>query len=89
MAKQSKKIDFYRPPVGTQEAAAVTRALKRGWLTSGPEAVRFEEEISAFLGCKYALATSSGTAALHLGLLARRLGQHGRISPHSGWLFLY
>ncbi len=70
MGKRNEKIDFYRPPVGKLEKAAIARALKRGWLTSGPECARFEEEMREFLGVKYALATSSGTAALHLGLLA-------------------
>lgn len=70
MAERRNKIDFYHPPVGKAEEAAVARALERGWLTSGPEAARFEQEMCEFLGVKYALATSSGTAALHLGLLA-------------------
>lgn len=68
------KIDFYRPPLGRAEQAAINRALARGWLTSGPECARFEEEMCAFLGVKHALAVSSGTAALHLGLLAAGVG---------------
>jgi len=63
-------IDFFRPPIGGAEKAAVASVLKRGWLTSGPETARFEEEFREFLGIKHALAVSSGTAAMHLGLLA-------------------
>jgi dTDP-4-amino-4,6-dideoxygalactose transaminase len=73
MTRQNK-IDFYRPPLGRAEQAAINRALARGWLTSGPECARFEEEMCAFLGVKHALAVSSGTAALHLGLLAADVG---------------
>lgn len=71
---RSNKIDFYRPPLGKAEQAAIAGALERGWLTSGPECARFEEEMCAFLGVKHALAVSSGTAALHLGLLAAGIG---------------
>ncbi len=70
MAKKRRQIDFYRPPLGKTEKDAIGRALDRGWLTSGPECERFENEMCDFLGVKHALATSSGTAALHLGLLA-------------------
>jgi dTDP-4-amino-4,6-dideoxygalactose transaminase len=70
MAQSNRPIDFYRPPIGRAEKAAVNRALARGWLTSGPECARFEEEMRKFLGVQCALATSSGTAALHLALLA-------------------
>ena len=68
--KENNPIDFYRPSVGRAEKAAVAAALRRGWLTSGPEAARFEAEMQSYLGVKYALAVSSGTAAMHLGLLA-------------------
>jgi len=68
--KGDEAVDFYRPSVGRAEKAAVAAALGRGWLTTGPEAARFEEDMQSYLGVKYALAVSSGTAALHLGLLA-------------------
>ena len=63
-------IDFYRPSISRAEEHAVLAALRRGWLTSGPEAAQFEREMCAYLSVKHALAVSSGTAALHLGLLA-------------------
>ena len=50
MDKRNKKIDFYRPPVGKLEKAAITGALASGWLTSGPECAHFEEEMREFLG---------------------------------------
>jgi dTDP-4-amino-4,6-dideoxygalactose transaminase len=52
------------------EAEAVYRAALSGWVTSlGPEVDAFERELAARVGVHAALALSSGTAALHLGLL--------------------
>lgn len=83
--KGNEAVDFYRPSVGRAEKAAVAAALNRGWLTSGPEAARFEQEMQSYLGIKYALATSSGTAALHLGLLAAGVGPGDEVitSPYT------
>lgn len=55
---------------GKEEEEAVLRVLKSKWLSMGPETEKFEEEFKRFLGVKYAIACSSGTAALHLALLA-------------------
>lgn len=52
------------------EVESVVRALNGGWVAPlGPEVDCFEAEMSAFVGIEHALALSSGTAALHLGLL--------------------
>ena len=52
------------------EVESVTRAVTGGWVTPlGPEVDGFETDICAFTGAGHALALSSGTAALHLGLL--------------------
>lgn len=59
------------PDVGPEEIAAVTRALESGWVAPlGPEVDAFEKEIADFTGTAHAVALSSGTAALHLGLMA-------------------
>jgi len=81
----NRPIDFYRPPIGGAEKAAVAAVLGRGWLTSGPEAARFEEEFREFLGVRHALAVSSGTAAIHLGLLAAGVGSGDEVitSPYT------
>lgn len=49
------------------------RVLDSGWVMQGPEVERFESSISALHGAKYAVAVSSGTAALHLCYLALNL----------------
>ena len=52
------------------EVEALTRAVTSGWVAPlGPEVDGFEADICAFTGAGHALALSSGTAALHLGLL--------------------
>ena len=56
--------------VGPEEEEALIRALRSGWVTPlGPEVDAFEAEICDRTGRQYALALSSGTAALHLALL--------------------
>src|SRR3989338_1986184 len=73
-----KKIDmssvFYpvsKPDLSGKELYYVTQAIKSGWVSSsGPHISRFEKEFARFIGAKYAIACSNGTAALHLSLLA-------------------
>jgi perosamine synthetase len=52
------------------EVEAAGRAIRSGWVTQGPEVAAFEREFAAFVGARHACAVSSGTAALHLALLA-------------------
>jgi dTDP-4-amino-4,6-dideoxygalactose transaminase len=57
--------------VGPDDVAAVAAAVESGWLSPvGPALDRFEAELAAVTGRRYAVGLSSGTAALHLGLLA-------------------
>lgn len=67
---------FLSPPdVGDDEKAAVLRALDSGWVAPlGPEVDGFEADIANFCGGSEAVALSSGTAALHLGLLGLGVG---------------
>ncbi len=59
---------------GPEEEAAIRRVLESGWVNMGPETERFEAEFSLYVGSKYAIAVSSGTAALHLALAALGIG---------------
>ncbi|MDR1487430.1 MAG: DegT/DnrJ/EryC1/StrS family aminotransferase [Deltaproteobacteria bacterium] len=61
-------LSFSPPFVDRLELDELKEALFSGWLTSGPRAQRFEKEIASHLGIDDALALSSCTAALHLGL---------------------
>jgi dTDP-4-amino-4,6-dideoxygalactose transaminase len=71
--KMNRNIDFIpfaRPSVGREETAAAARVIESAWLTTGNEALAFEEEFAAFIGSEYAFALSSATAGLHLALEA-------------------
>ena len=56
-----------------QDIAAVVRVLQSDFLTTGPEISKFEQNVAKFVGAKYAVAVSSGTAALHLAYLVAGL----------------
>ena len=63
------------PCLGAREIVAVTAALESGWVsTASPEVERFERAFAARLGAPQAVATVSGTEALHVALLAAGVG---------------
>lgn len=63
------------PDVGQAEEDAVVAAMRGGWIAPlGPEVDAFEREIAERVGVAHAVALSSGTAALHLGLLTLGVG---------------
>jgi len=64
------KIPLFDISFGDEEIKAVTKILKSGWLSMGNMTQEFESQFSKFLGCKYCIMVSSGTAALHLANLA-------------------
>jgi perosamine synthetase len=58
------------PDVGAEEAAAVAEVLESGQLTMGPKVAELEAELTRACEVRHAVAVSSGTAALHLAVLA-------------------
>ena len=67
-------IPIAKPLVGDEEQHEVARVLASGLLAQGPEVKAFEHEFAAFCGTRHALATTNGTSALHLALLAAGVG---------------
>lgn len=68
-------IPVNRPSVPKNANKYLSECVRSGWFSSeGPFVKRFENEFSQYLGVRYAAATSSGTAALHLALLALGVG---------------
>ena len=63
-------LGFQPPAIGDEEIAAVTETLRSGWLTTGPKAAELERRFAEFVEAEHVLAVASGTAALHLSLLA-------------------
>lgn len=64
-----KKIPIIIPCFSKQEADAAAAAVRSGWVNQGPKVEQFEKMVARFVGSKYAVATSSGTSALHIALL--------------------
>lgn len=64
------KPPLTKPFISSEEEEAVMRVLRSGWLMQGPEVERFEKEVAFYVGVGNAVATSSGTSALHLALMA-------------------
>lgn len=58
-------IPYGRQSIDEDDIAAVVEVLRGDWLTQGPTVERFEDAIAEYVGAKYAVAFSSGTAALH------------------------
>src|SRR5579862_1819937 len=71
---RSTFLSFQPPAVGEEEVEAAAEAIRSGWLTSGPRAAELERRTAEYLEAKHVLALSSGTAALHLALLAAGVG---------------
>lgn len=63
-------IPYGRQNITEEDIAAVVSALKSDYLTQGPKIAEFEEAFAKYVGSKYAVAVSNGTAALHLCALA-------------------
>jgi perosamine synthetase len=67
-------IPIARPQMGDEEKERVWEAMASGSLAQGPRVREFEERFAAFVGTAHAVATSSGTTALHLALLGHGIG---------------
>lgn len=65
-----KAITYGRQNITEDDIKAVTEALKSDYLTQGPKVAEFEEKFAKYIGVKYAVAVSNGTAALHLCAMA-------------------
>lgn len=63
-------IPIARPVLGEEEINAVREVLQSGQLAQGPKVKEFEEKFAEYVGTRYAVAVSNGTAALQLALIA-------------------
>jgi dTDP-4-amino-4,6-dideoxygalactose transaminase len=67
-------LSFQPPAVGEEEIEAVAQTIRSGWLTTAENAAELERRFAEYVGAKHALAVSSGTAAMHLALVALGVG---------------
>ncbi|MDI9395298.1 MAG: DegT/DnrJ/EryC1/StrS aminotransferase family protein [Euryarchaeota archaeon] len=72
-------IPIAKPLLGKEEIDAVTKVLSSGVIAQGPKVDEFELAFSEYTGCEYAVAVNSGTAALHIALLAHDIGQGAEV----------
>lgn len=74
-----QSIPYGRQHITEQDVAAVVEALHADYLTQGPRIGEFEAQFAAYVGAKYAVAVSNGTAALHLCTLALEVAPGDKI----------
>ena len=72
-------IPYGRQHITDDDINAVVKALKSDFLTQGPEIAAFEKAFADYIGCKYAVAVSNGTAALHLCTMALDVNKNSRV----------
>src|SRR5438270_13096795 len=74
-----KTIPIAAPQIGDEERQAVLAVLDSGHLAQGPVVEAFEEEFARWCGARHAIAIASGTAALHLLMLAHGIGSDDEV----------
>src|SRR5512132_3373014 len=67
-------IYMARPQMGEEEKAAVLAVLESGQLAQGSAVSEFEQDFAQYCGVKHGIATTNGTTALHVAILAHELG---------------
>lgn len=84
-ADKQKHLPYGRQMLAPEDVLAVTEVLQSDWWTQGPAVEHFESDLAKITGAQYAIACSSGTAALHLAMMALGLGEGDAIvtSPNT------
>jgi UDP-4-amino-4,6-dideoxy-N-acetyl-beta-L-altrosamine transaminase len=74
-----KIIPYGKQNITQQDIDAVVEALTSDFLTQGPRIAEFEKEFADYIGSRFAVAVSNGTAALHLGSIALGVSATSRV----------
>jgi UDP-4-amino-4,6-dideoxy-N-acetyl-beta-L-altrosamine transaminase len=74
-----KTIPYGHQSIDKKDIQEVVNTLKSDWLTQGPKIKEFEGALCKYTGAKYAVAVSSGTAALHLACLAAEIKHYHEV----------
>jgi UDP-4-amino-4,6-dideoxy-N-acetyl-beta-L-altrosamine transaminase len=74
-----KAIPYGRQNITQEDIDAVVETLQHDYLTTGPKVGEFEEKFAAYVGSKYAVAVSNGTAALHLCAMALNVNENSKV----------
>ncbi len=75
----NKFVPYGRHVVDADDIAAIVEVMQGDWLTTGPWVDRFEQAFAQLVDARYAVAASSGTAALHLCMLAAGIGKNDEV----------
>jgi len=86
-AGEGRPILFSRPDLDDDDADAVLRVLRSGWLTTGQECAALEAELQSYLGVGHVVAMSSCTAALETAIAALGLAPGARVGVPT-WTFV-
>jgi dTDP-4-amino-4,6-dideoxygalactose transaminase len=73
-ARRARYLPFARPAIDEKTIAAVSRVLRSGWITTGPQVDAFESALSRYLGGRTVRAFTSATGALEVALQVCGIG---------------
>jgi len=74
-----RKISFSPPDITEEEIDAVSEVLRSGWITTGPNSARFEQELANYCGTHYAVTLNSATAGMELILKVLVIGRNDEV----------
>lgn len=72
-------IPYGHQTIDEADIQAVVKVLRSDYLTTGPAVEQFEQKVADYVGAKYAVAVSNGTAALHIACLAAGIGEGDQV----------
>lgn len=79
LMKTIRKIPFSPPDFTEEEIDAVSEVLRSGWITTGPNSARFEQELANYCGTHHAVTLNSATAGLELILKVLGIGRNDEV----------
>jgi perosamine synthetase len=79
-SKKFKFIPVNKPLITKEDISYINRSISKGWISSeGPEVKKFEKNFSSFIGHRYSVAVSSGTAALEIAIKSLNLNKDDEV----------
>jgi UDP-4-amino-4-deoxy-L-arabinose-oxoglutarate aminotransferase len=80
-------LPFSKPSIDERDIKAVNEVLRSGWITTGQNAFKFEEEFSKYTGAPASIALASATGGMHIALKALNVGPSDEvITPAMTWV---
>ncbi len=76
---RDKLLPYGHQWIDEEDIKAVIEVLRSDWITQGPKVAEFEKEFAKYVGARYAVAVSSGTAALHAACFAAQIEREDEV----------